>query len=275
MKKQFCTLAALCAALLCLAGCGGGRPDAAATPTPDETAQASPSIAPTPAPAPTPTPIPTPAPTLTGPQITPPPSPVETAAPDVPGQQGEPLSSSLQGRVNLFLSNFSEQQFQRYEGADSPDSVVIEFAYRQLRINSSGSFTYPTSGWEAISADTLERAAERFFGRTPERQSTDWLIYENGSYLCQSADGQMVNYVTVADTYSVRQDGTYRVYFTVYEVDEGRLSGGYSRLYDLTPEQAAEESCLSVLCTGTAALEDSTYNGAASFHLLRYRVSEN
>lgn len=270
MRKRLSSLV-LCLVLLCLAGCTGGRSDAAA-PTPDEpTPTASPSA--TPAPPATPTPTLTPVPTLTGPQITP--TPIPSAPPNVPGLQGEPLSAELQGRMNLFLSNFSEQQLQRYEREESPDSEVIEFAYRQLRINAPGSFTYPTSGWEAISADTLERAAERFFGRTPERQSTDWLTYENGTYLAQAADGQMVNYVTVADTCTVRQDGTYRVFFTVYEVDENRLSGGYSSLYELTPEQAAEESCLSVLCSGTAALEDSTYNGGASFHLLRYRVSES
>lgn len=271
MKKLLCNLLALCMMLLCLAGCMGGRTNAA-DPTPGETAP-TPSSSAVPTPSPTPTPIPTPVPTLTGPLITPNPTPTP-AEPDGPGLQGGPLGADLQGRMNLFLSNFSEQQLQRYDGTDSPDSMVIEFAYLQLRINAPNSFTYPASGWEAISADTLERAAERFFGRTPERQSTDWLTYENGTYLAQAADGQMVNYVTIADTYTVREDGTYRVYFTVYEVDENQLSGGYSRLYELTPEQAAEESCLSVLCSGTAALEDSTYNGAASFHLLRYRVSE-
>lgn len=270
MKKYLRSRLILGAALLCLAGCRSGQPDAAATPTP--TPEGPSPTAAAPAPSQTPALPPTPAPTLTGPLITPAPSPT---GPEAPGVRGEPLSAALQGRVNLFLSNFSEQKLQRYEGADTPDSEVIEFAYRQLRINAPSSFTYPTSGWEAISADTLERAAERFFGRTPERQSTERLTYENGVYMSEAADGEMVNFVTVADTCSVKDDGTYRVYFTVYEVDEGQLSGGYSRLYELTPEQAAQERCLSVLCSGTASLEDSTYHGAASFHLLRYRVSES
>jgi len=182
-------------------------------------------------------------------------------------QSAAPLSLSSEGqrRVNLFLSNFSEQEFRNFERDVSPDARMIEFAFLQIKINSHSSITYQ-DGSMMLSADTLEKTTQRFFGRTPARGSTDWLIYSNGNYICPAADGAFVDYVTVVDNMYDLGDGTYEVSFTVYENYTNQDQ------YGLTPEQASDRSDLVQYASGIAVLEDSVYNGNPSYHLISYQV---
>lgn len=94
---------------------------------------------------------------------------------------GQALSAGEQGKINLFLSNFSEQSFGNFDRASYSDEQLIEFGFFQMERNGSGVITY-RNDLEYIAADVVESAAQRFFGITPSRRDTTRLTYADGSY---------------------------------------------------------------------------------------------
>lgn len=224
-------------------------PTVTASPVPTESA--APTAAPTPEPTATPTPEPTPTP-----------SQAPTAV---------PLSADEQGRVNRFLSYFSEQGFRDYDRGAGSDGQRIDFACLQIWRNDPEVVAADEAG-QHFSADDVDDVSIRFFGVAPARQSTDLFTYADGAYTWAGADGAP-DYMTVADTVTEQPDGTHLVEFTVYQVDGADAIPGDEALYRLTPAQAAERAGLSVSAKGSALLEDATYGGSASYHLNAYKLS--
>lgn len=202
-------------------------------------------------------------------------------------------TSEEQRRVNLFLSNFSEQPCFSSYNSSTTDDELIDFAYLYNKINAHERIEYKRLETQRvdscrISQQYVDNTLNYFFGRTVSHPQTNqmnrdgydagrygYLGYSDGYYYWIAADGESYNRMTVADKMYREGDGSYIVDFTVYSIDlETYFAGAFNSLYALTSQQAKSDARLSAIYTGRATLvESTTSNASSAYHLTGYSCS--
>ena len=252
-------LVAIAVLLFLLLDQSRGRQETPAT-TPIPAATAAPLPAePTPSPQPesvliTPAPA-TPAPPTEAPQT---PTPAPTTAPPAtvaPSAGAVKLDADLQYRINIFLSNFSEQGVLSFNSSNAADDFLIRFVRLYCKINHHDLITYE-NGEECLSLDTANLYLNRFFGRTIEPvNGQEFMIdawhsfrFENGAFRFEAVVYGMTK----------NADGTYTVQFQNYELDLDEYwdKGMENSLYQLDNDGVA----------------DLVWAGRATFQILSYEV---
>lgn len=229
-------------------------------------------------------------------------------APQAPAPVAVSLSREVQYRINLFLSNFSEQWFHEgwvWQSSQSRDDLgefvskdadpmeLVSFAWLYAKINLGD---YETV-WQAdapyygVSLDTINTVCKRFFDRSitqtdivPIPFADGWYDYDycliDGMVCRPAADGESYNHMTVANEMYDLGDATYGVYFHIYSIsDMGRdnsivLAGGIVQdksVYYYTDADAAANSYFSYYRSGYAEVRPyTTVGGTESYQLLSY-----
>ena len=234
--------------------------------TPAPAAETPPSVPATPAPAP----------------VTPAPAPA-TPAP-APAAGTVPLDADLQYRINIFLSNFSEQGVRSFNSSNAADDFLIRFVRLYCKINHHDLITYE-NGEECLSLDTANLYLNRFFGRTIEPvNGQEFMIdawhsfrFENGAFRFEAADGESHNGFTVVYGMTKNADGTYTVQFQNYELDLDEYwdKGMENSLYQLDNDGVADlvwAGRATPVQGGTAVVRDYSFNGRPTFQILSYEV---
>ncbi len=245
----------------------------------------------TPAPAPTTeiiilTPQPATAAPITPAPATPTPIPA-TPAPATPTPAaGTPVK--LQGdtlyRINIFLSNFSEQNVLPFSSSTVADDYLIRVVEIYCKINHRDAISY-ANGDECLSLETANMYLNRFFNRTvspyngQEYLLDAWhtFVYKDGYFRFPAADGASYNKFTVVYDMLANSDGTYTVDFQIYELDimEYLDKGMDNALYWLSNEEAADlvwNRRILPVQGGTAVVRDYTFNGRPTYQILSYDV---
>ena len=175
-------------------------------------------------------------------------------------------------QINVFLSNFSEQNFGDYPGTDYD---LIDFGYMYAKINnrevlgSSGGYYYVEKG-------NMDSILTRFFGKTVSLPDPSTLTkygqtieYRGGVYYFPAADGESVAYCTAATSMEDNGNGTYTVYFSIYAHENPHDS--MSPYYSMTADEMAARSELNYQGAGQAVVRDYTRsNGVESYQLISY-----
>ena len=187
------------------------------------------------------------------------------------------LSSENQRRINIFLSNFAEQNFNAYP---ANDYALLKFAYRYSKINSPTLVEYKNES-AYMDKNAVDDILMRFFDRTvtpsdnsmvfsnPENMN-EHIFYGAGVYEFTASFGEFCGYVAIADTMVDNGDGTYDVQFSIYSSQADSLNG----YYDLTADQAVSDGSLQFCKTGNATVKDYTRpNGVQAYQLLWYSVN--
>lgn len=229
----------------------------------------APTTAPTEVPAPTtaPTPVPTPAPTA---------APVALAP-------YEPTGDEL-WRINIFLSNFSEQSFGTYN-AYSSDDQCIAFVRLYCKINHQELIAYQ-DGDETIALSDMNALLARFFDRSvsPKEGETYLLSawstirYSDGRFRVPASDGESYNYFTVVRQMTPQSDGTIEVEFQVFELgleeywNTPGIDNSYYQLSNDQTEQLVWAERIRPVQGGTARVRPYDNNGRATYQLLRYET---
>lgn len=242
----------------------------------------------TPLPSPSPSPeliviSPTPAPP-TAPPETPSPAPA-TPAPET----GSPVQ--LEGeqlyRINIFLSNFSEQSFGPFNISTAPDDQMMHFVELYCKINHPSCIGY-AEGDEILSLSDMNTYLKRFFGvtREPYNGATYMLdawnsfVYRDGYFRFPAADGESYNKFTVVYEMRAQADGSYTVYFQNYELgleEYWNTPGVDNSFYWLNNDQAAKlvwDSRILPVQGGVAVVRDYNFNGRQTYQLVSYEVWE-
>ena len=232
-------------------------------------------IPPTPAP-PTPVP-PTPAPPTAAPPTAAPP----TAAPVGPVD----LSGEQLYRINIFLSNFSEQGAQSFTTATVADDYLLRLVEIYCKINHPGLVEYVGSE-ECLSLDNMNLYLKRFFGRTVNPyDGAEYLLdawntfrYKDGYFRFPAASGESYNKFTIVYDMTANGDGTYTVDFQVYELgleEYWNTPGIDNSFYWMNNDQAGDlvwAYRAMPIQGGTAIVRDYTFNGHATYQILSYEV---
>lgn len=211
------------------------------------------------------------------------------------------LSGEDRYRINIFLSNFSEQHF--HEGviaepehredpcftAQSADAMeLLSFAWHYAKINQSAyeSISLENSFYYAVSVDTIEALSLRFFGRSISEAVQDAgasgaLRIKDGKVCFPAADGETYNRLTVLDQAVEQSDGSIKVDFSIYstDIDESIVWPGRTihnkSLYYFTPEEAAGHAMLHYEHGGEAVIQPYTAeNGTEAFLLVSYQIEK-
>ena len=210
--------------------------------------------------------------------------PVETQAPAIeetqaPAPRNMLKEEGIQKRINLFLSNFAEQNFRGYPAGEYK---MLTFAYIYSKINSNGLITY-SNGDACISKSDMDAVLMQYFGRSIEPFENasfgdgygSFVYYRNGQYIFTPGDGEFYGYVAVVTSMTDNGDGTYSVQFNIYSVAEDVYfnNGSMSHYYGMSAAEAAADSTLTLYSSGQATVKDYTRaNGVQSYHLVWYNV---
>ena len=192
------------------------------------------------------------------------------------------LSADDWYRINIFLSNFSEQGFATYTSYDA--YAMVHFAYLHNKINKPDNVRYDSGSYcFTISGDTVDQTLYRFFGETAEHANlsktysggyTETIEYHDGAYYFPAASGEFYGYISVATSVYRNGDGTYLVGFDVYALDMDTYNnyGISSDYYYLTATTVPSRNDLSYCYSGVALVSD--YNGGnyTSYQLLSYET---
>ncbi len=174
-------------------------------------------------------------------------------------------------RINIFLSNFSEQHFGSLDKTDR--NALVFFAYMHNKINIPSSIT-ADGGYYVINKDTVDQTLYRFFGFTIEHNTTAQFKYRNNAYYTPAADGEAFCYFTVATEMYDQGDGTYLVYFEVYalDVDVYFQYGITNEYYELSIADARSRSDVSYCYSGSAIVCDYDGGSFTSYQTIDYIV---
>lgn len=216
------------------------------------------------------------------------------------------LSREEQYRINLFLSNFSEQWFHegwiwqdsqsqgnmgRFVSKDADPMELVSFAwlYAKINLEEHEAVTQGDHYYCGVSFDTVNRVCQRFFDRSITQADIVPIACFDGYYnyclidgmvCCMAGDGDTYNNMTVANAMYSLGDGTYRVDFRIYSIsdmggdDSIVLSGSIVQdksVYYYTDAEAAANSYFSYYRSGSAVVRPyTTAGGTESYQLISY-----
>lgn len=288
--KHMRQILAFAMALVLLTGCSAG-------PAPQSSAPAG-----TTAPAETTLPAETaqPAETTQPTETTQPPETTAATEPPAPQPGMKQVELTEEGRyeINIFLSNFSEQQFQDtywhpehedgfFRSADADAYEILFFVWNNVNYNTYDGEQVKHDGeyYIGFSLDTINARSARFFGRTFTREEVEHaggdIRLINGLVCRPEAWGDTYEEMTVVDGLYDLGDGTMRADFTVYsptllaDYDGVVSTGGINQkfIYYYTPEEAVASGYFEPYRKGTALVKPKTLdNGRESYELVTYEL---
>ena len=243
--------------------------------------------------------------------------PEEEAPQEAPGQPAAPLqelslTDDQRYELNIFLSNFSEQNFRTIvswnnrtntydympdgffdaRNADPMELIQFTWTYGKINLNATENVTYEGLYYYGVDISTLNSLSMRFFNRSlsiSDVKTGKWMenigysIVAVGDKVCTpAADGDTYSGLSIADHLYDLGDGTMQAEFTVYEAtdygSEGITSiGGINSksIYNFTAEEAADHPDLERHLSGTAILRPYTMeSGRETYQLITYELHE-
>ena len=176
-------------------------------------------------------------------------------------------------RINVFLSNFSEQWFEAYP---CKDGAAITFAYLFAKYNGDGMVKVSGHNYY-ISKSDVDAVTTRFFGKTIAVADPSTLTdaynqtfsYSGGNFYFPAADGASISYCTVATSMVDNGNQTYTVTFDVY----GHVTPheSMSSFYNITSQEAKFNSLLEYQYSGVAVVRDYVRSGnIQTYQLISY-----
>lgn len=185
------------------------------------------------------------------------------------------LDSDEQKYANTYITNFVEQYFFDFDRDSASTEQLLDFVHIHLKINAYDQISYETKGditFETFTVDKSIKVISKYFAvyfteedckalpSPPETYGDQPAgpFYEDGKIWYEAADGESYNLIGIVDSVLNNTDGTLTIEFTIYSIDYEVYSGldmdGVAAYYSMTPEQAAADSTLTQVKTGTAVV---------------------
>ena len=195
------------------------------------------------------------------------------------------LEGELLYRINIFLSNFSEQGVQSFNVATVSDDYLLHFLEIYCKINHRNQISY-IGGEECLSLADANNYMNRFFARSVSPYEGETYLldawhnfrYSSGYFRFPAADGESYNYFTIVYDMTNNGDGTYTVQFQNYELnleEYWNTPGVDYSFYWLNNDQVAQlvwSGRAMPVEGGTAVVRDYVYNGSTTYQILSYEV---
>ena len=201
------------------------------------------------------------------------------------------LDSEEQTYANKYITNFVEQYFFDFDRDSATAEQLLGFVHIHLKINAYDQISYETKGditFETFTVDKSIKVISKYFAvyfteedcKALPAPPTDYgdqpagPFYEDGKIWYEAADGESYNLIGIVDSVLNNTDGTLTIEFTIYSIDYEVYSGldmdGIAAYYSMTPEQAAADSTLTQVKTGTAVV---TIAQSGDYSLISYSTN--
>ena len=201
------------------------------------------------------------------------------------------LDSEDQKYANTFITNFVEQYFYDFDRDSATAEQLLDFVHIHLKINAYDQISYETKGDLTFETFTVEKSLQvvsKYFAvyfteedcKALPAPPTDYgdqpagPFYEDGKIWYEAADGESYNLIGIVDSVLNNTDGTLTIEFTVYSIDYEVYNeldaDGIAAYYSMTPEQAAADSTLTQVKTGTAVV---TIAQSGDYSLISYSTT--
>ncbi len=201
------------------------------------------------------------------------------------------LDSEGQKYANTYITNFVEQYFYDFDRDSATAEQLLDFVHIHLKINAYDQISYETKGDLTFETFTVEKSLQvvsKYFAvyfteedcKALPAPPTDYgdqpagPFYEDGKIWYEAADGESYNLIGIVDSVLNNTDGTLTIEFTVYSIDYEVYNeldaDGIAAYYSMTPEQAAADSTLTQVKTGTAVV---TIAQSGDYSLISYSTT--
>ena len=200
----------------------------------------------------------------------------------VDGEYADP-DADRQIYANAFVSAFAEQNISEMDTENLTVEEYLDFVHIYLKNQATDLISYEPKGEMLFETFTLASAHEVikvFFGfftsdvlgsgleAPPEAHGDQPAgpFYENGRFWYEASDTEGCNRFAIVDSYTVNEDGTVTLGFTVYE------AGPNDNLYEcyrLSPEEAAADSTINIVTNGSATVR---INQSGEYSLIYYKA---
>lgn len=201
------------------------------------------------------------------------------------------LDSEEQKYANTYITNFVEQYFFDFDRDSATAEQLLDFVHIHLKINAYDQISYETKGDLTFETFTVEKSLQvvsKYFAvyfteedcKALPAPPTDYgdqpagPFYEDGKIWYEAADGESYNLIGIVDSVLNNTDGTLTIEFTVYSIDYEVYNeldaDGIAAYYSMTPEQAAADSTLTQVETGTAVV---TIAQSGDYSLISYSTT--
>ena len=188
------------------------------------------------------------------------------------------LGSEEQKYVNTYITNFVEQYFFDFDSDSATAEQLLDFVHIHLKINAYDQINYETKGditFETFTVSEATKVISKYFAlyfteddckalpAPPETYGDQPAgpFYEDGKIWYEAADGESYNLIGIVDSVLNNTDGTITIEFTIYSIDYEVYNeldmDGIAAYYSMTPEQAAADSTLTRVKTGTAVVTNA------------------
>ena len=175
--------------------------------------------------------------------------------------------------INIFLSNFAEQNFQKYP---CDNYALVQFAFLFAKYNANSMVSLAGNEYVMTNSD-VAYVTNRFFGQIiylddPTTLSGPYgqvITFSNNKFYYPAADGASISYCSFASNMTRNSDGTYTVLFDVYSHIDPHES--MSAFYSMTWNEAKSDSRLQYVYSGTAVVRDYIReDGVSTYQLISY-----
>lgn len=185
--------------------------------------------------------------------------------------------------ANAFVSAFAEQNITEMDVEKLTVEDYLDFVRIYLKIHSTDQISYEPKGemlFETFTQASVHEVIKVFFGfftsdvfgsglEAPPEVHGDQPagpFFEDGRFWYEAYDTETGNRFALVDSYTVNEDGTVTLGFTIYE------AGPDDNLYDcyrLSPEEAAADSMINIVTNGSAIVR---INQSGEYSLIYYKA---
>lgn len=198
---------------------------------------------------------------------------------------GEYVDPDEAGQIyaNAFVSAFAEQNISEMDTENLTVEEYLDFVRIYLKTQATDLISYEPKGemlFETFTPASAHEVIKVFFGfftsdvfgsglEAPSEAHGDQPagpFYEDGRFWYEACDTEGCNRFAIVDSYTVNEDGTVTLGFTVYE------AGPNDNLYEcyrLSPEEAAADITINIVTNGSATVR---INQSGEYSLIYYKA---
>lgn len=200
----------------------------------------------------------------------------------VGGEYADP-DADRQIYANAFVSAFAEQNISEMDTENLTVEEYLDFVHIYLKNQATDLISYEPKGemlYETFTLASAHEVIKVFFGfftsdvfgsgleAPPEAHGDQPAgpFYEDGRFWYEACDTEGCNRFAIVDSYTVNEDGTVTLVFTVYEAGP---NDSLYECYRLTPEEAAADSTINIVTNGSATVR---INQSGEYSLIYYKA---
>ena len=209
-------------------------------------------------------------------------------APPVQTKKEWNLDAEGRYKINIFLSNFSEQGFNEYDYVNNLENLktfdvkeinadqLLEYSFTWHSINRPKSVVYEGDSMY-LTIDQINESLQRYFGVTLSKDQIAGSGFSSDGNRVSKMAGFGASYpeISIIKSMTDNGDGTYHVEFGIFTVEESSTGGNIvadKSVYYMEYAEAVMVDGISSYGSGEAIVKPYKNGDIDSYNLIRYAV---